>query len=168
MTDPLFGLRREPAILGPGAVHVPDWMSREQQEFLLRACLGWAAERPPRQIVLPGGGKMSVRTLSLGRHWTPYRYDDEVVPPLPAWLVRAARSGLEAAAAVDPRVTGRPGHGPAQKSWNTHCGSLLNARVRIVARLVLFGRSVARVRVQPKWETLDEMSARRSDTIAEW
>ena len=116
MTDPLFGLRREPAILGPGAVHVPDWMSREQQEFLLRACLGWAAERPPRQIVLPGGGKMSVRTLSLGRHWTPYRYDDdEVVPPLPAWLVRAARSGLEAAATVDPRVAGRPGPSPAYR-----------------------------------------------------
>lgn len=106
MTEPLFGVRREPAILGPGAVHVPDWLSREQQEFLLRACADWAAVCAPRSIVLPGGGRMSVRTFSLGRHWTPYRYDDDNadVPPIPEWLVRAARSALSAAAAVDPRV----------------------------------------------------------------
>ena len=106
MTEPLFGVDRAPTSLGPGAVHVPDWLSREQQEFLLRACLDWAAVRAPRSIVLPGGGRMSVRTFSLGRHWVPYRYDDEeVVPPVPEWLVRAARSGLDAAAAVDPAVT---------------------------------------------------------------
>lgn len=105
MTEPLFGVDREPTILGPGSVHVPDWLSREQQEFLLRACLDWAAVRAPRSIVLPGGGRMSVRTFSLGRHWVPYRYDDdEVVPPVPDWLVRAARNGLGAAAAVDPAV----------------------------------------------------------------
>ena len=106
MTEPLFGVDRAPTSLGRGAVHVPDWLSREQQEFLLRACLDWAAVRAPRSIVLPGGGRMSVRTFSLGRHWVPYRYDDEeVVPPVPEWLVRAARSGLDAAAAVDPAVT---------------------------------------------------------------
>ena len=110
MTEPLFGVRREPAILGPGAVHVPDWLSREQQEFLLRACAGWASVAAPRSIVLPGGGRMSVRTFSLGRHWSPYRYDDDTadVPPIPEWLVRAARSGLAAATVVDPRVAGPP------------------------------------------------------------
>ena len=109
MTEPLFGVRREPVILAPGAVHVPDWMSREQQEFLLRACADWAAVRAPRSIVLPGGGRMSVRTFSLGRHWSPYRYDDdEDTPPIPAWLLRAARSGLAAATAVDPRVAVTP------------------------------------------------------------
>ncbi len=113
MTEPLFGVHREPAILGPGAVHVPDWMSREQQKYLLRACMAWVTARPPRSIVLPGGGKMSVRTLSLGRHWAPYRYDDdEVVPPIPDWLLRAARAGLEAAAAVDPRVACPPEYTP--------------------------------------------------------
>ncbi|EYT64034.1 DNA repair protein [Dietzia sp. UCD-THP] len=107
MTDALFGIDRPPAILAPGAVHVPDWMDRAQQEFLLRACVDWASARPPRSIVLPGGGRMSVRTLCLGRHWTPYRYDDdEVVPPLPDWLVRAARAGLDAAAAVDASLVG--------------------------------------------------------------
>lgn len=103
MTDPLFALHREPTVLGPGAVHVPDWMDRRRQEYLLRACADWAAARPPRSVVLPGGGQMSVRTTYLGRHWSPYRYDDdEAVPPLPDWLMRAARSALETAAAVDP------------------------------------------------------------------
>lgn len=105
MTEPLFGIDRPPTILAPGAVHVPGWMDRAQQEYLLRACVDWAAAREPRSIVLPGGGRMSVRTLSLGRFWKPYEYDDdEVVPPLPDWLVRVARTGLEAAAAVDPLV----------------------------------------------------------------
>ncbi|TCW25712.1 alpha-ketoglutarate-dependent dioxygenase AlkB family protein [Dietzia cinnamea] len=104
MTEPLFGVHREPSLLGPGAVHVPDWMSREQQEYLLRACADWAAVAAPRSIVLPGGGRMSVRTFSLGRHWTPYRYDDdEDTPPIPDWLLRAARTALTSAAAVDPR-----------------------------------------------------------------
>ncbi|MCT1710515.1 alpha-ketoglutarate-dependent dioxygenase AlkB [Dietzia cinnamea] len=105
MTEPLFGVHREPSLLGPGAVHVPDWMSREQQEYLLRACADWAAVAAPRSIVLPGGGRMSVRTFSLGRHWSPYRYDDDDAdtPPIPDWLVRAARTALTSAAAVDPR-----------------------------------------------------------------
>lgn len=103
MTEPLFGVHREPSILGPGAVHIPDWMSREQQEYLLRACVGWAAACAPRSIELPGGGRMSVRTFSLGRHWSPYRYDDdEDTPPIPTWLLRAARSALTSAAAIDP------------------------------------------------------------------
>ena len=105
MTDPLFGIERRSAVLAPGAVHLPGWLDRAQQEFILRACVEWSAIRAPRGIVLPGGGRMSVRTLSLGRHWTPYRYDDdEPVPPLPDWLVRAARSALTAAAALDPQV----------------------------------------------------------------
>ncbi|MBM7229993.1 alpha-ketoglutarate-dependent dioxygenase AlkB [Dietzia cinnamea] len=105
MTEPLFGVHREPSLLGPGAVHVPDWMSREQQEYLLRACADWAAVAAPRSIVLTGGGRMSVRTFSLGRHWSPYRYDDDdaATPPIPDWLVRAARTALTSAAAVDPR-----------------------------------------------------------------
>lgn len=112
MTDALFPLDRPPAVLGPGAVHVPDWMDRRRQEFLLRACVDWTATRPPRTVTLPGGGRMSVRTTHLGRNWSPYRYDDdEEVTPLPDWLVRAARSALGEAAAVDPlvaTVNGRP------------------------------------------------------------
>ena len=117
MTEPLFGVRREPSVLAPGAVHVPDWLSREQQEYLLRACVDWSAAHAPRTIVLPGGGRMSVRTFSLGRHWSPYRYDDDnATPPIPDWLVRAARSALTSAAEIDPaaatRDSGAAGPGP--------------------------------------------------------
>lgn len=119
MTEPLFGVHRGPTILAPGAVHVPDWMSREQQEFLLRACADWAAVRAPRSIVLPGGGRMSVRTFSLGRDWSPYRYDDdEDTPPLPEWLLRAARSALAAAVAVDPRAAENASAICAPESYN--------------------------------------------------
>jgi alkylated DNA repair protein (DNA oxidative demethylase) len=119
VTQPLFGVHREPAVLGPGAVHIPDWLSRDQQEYLLRACVEWAAVRAPRSMVLPGGGRMSVRTLSLGRGYSPYRYDDdEAVPPIPGWLLRAARSALVSAAEVDPaaaaRDSGAPGPDPAE------------------------------------------------------
>lgn len=112
VTDELFALDRPPAVLGPGAVHVPDWMDRRRQEFLVRACVEWTAARPPRTPVLPGGGRMSVRTTHLGRNWSPYRYDDDETAasePLPDWLVRAARSALGEAAAVDPQVAAEHG-----------------------------------------------------------
>ena len=127
MTEPLFGVHREPAILGPGAVHVPDWLSRDQQEYLLRACVEWAAVRAPRTMVLPGGGRMSVRTFSLGRDYSPYRYDDdEGIPPIPGWLVRAARSALISAAEIDPTAaavdadeSGHRGVAPASPAAST-------------------------------------------------
>lgn len=106
MTDGLFHLEREPAVLAPGAVHVPDWLDRRQQEYLLRACREWTARVAPQRVALPGGGEMSVRTLSLGRRWSPYRYaDGPDVPPIPEWLGRAARSAVATATAIDPRVT---------------------------------------------------------------
>lgn len=107
MTEPLFGVDRSPRVLAPGAVHVPGWMDRRRQEFLLRACADWAARCTPRTVTLPGGGRMTVRTLELGRRWEPYRYlDDAGVPPVPDWLVRAGREALAAAASVDPLVLG--------------------------------------------------------------
>ena len=105
MTDPLFELRREPAVLAAGAVHLPDWLDRGRQEFLLRACAGWVRRAGAHPVTLPGGGRMSVRTAWLGRRWEPYRYLDSTdVEPLPDWLVRAGRQAVAAAAAVDERV----------------------------------------------------------------
>ncbi|MDI2130001.1 alpha-ketoglutarate-dependent dioxygenase AlkB family protein [Yinghuangia seranimata] len=81
--------RREVA---PGAVHVPGWLDAAAQARLLEACRAWA--RPPaglRTVVLPGGGVMSVRMVSLGWTWRPYHYvrtteDGEPVKPFPGWL----------------------------------------------------------------------------------
>lgn len=109
-------LRREVA---PGAVHVPDWLSVDQQRHLVEAWRGWA--RPPapaHHTRLPRGGVMSVETVCLGWHWLPYRYsrtvedgDGAPATPFPGWLGdlarRAVADALEdhrAAAAYEPDV----------------------------------------------------------------
>ena len=58
--------------LAPGAVHVPGWLTLEQQRELVDACRGWAKRM--RHTKLPSGGVMSVQTVCLGWHWLPYRY----------------------------------------------------------------------------------------------
>jgi DNA oxidative demethylase len=107
--------RRE---LAPGAVHVPDWLSAQQQRRLVAACREWAAPPAGLQATrLPSGGVMSVRTVCLGWHWYPYGYrravDDAGTPvkPFPDWLAELGRSALadaggdrDAAAAYQPDV----------------------------------------------------------------
>lgn len=104
--DGLFG--RERRVLGPGALHVPDWLSPRAQRGLVEACRTWVRESPGlRTVTLPGGGVMSVRSVCLGWHWIPYRYsrtrDDQdglPVPPVPGWLADLGRAAL--------RDTGHP------------------------------------------------------------
>jgi alkylated DNA repair protein (DNA oxidative demethylase) len=102
--------RREVA---PGAIHVPGWLSLEQQRHLVEACRSWAAGPVAmRHTRLPSGGVMSVQTVCLGWHWLPYRYSrtaDDVdggrVAPLPEWLAelgrRAVLDAYDDAAAAD-------------------------------------------------------------------
>jgi alkylated DNA repair protein (DNA oxidative demethylase) len=94
---------RPRAEVAPGAVHVPGWLGPGEQRRLLDVCREWA--RPPagmRHTRLPGGGVMSVRTVCLGWHWLPYRYqrtadDGAPVKPFPAWLAGlGARAVTEA------------------------------------------------------------------------
>jgi alkylated DNA repair protein (DNA oxidative demethylase) len=95
---------RELVEVAPGAVHVPDWLTGEQQRRLVDAWRDWAAggERLGMQrTVLPSGGRMSVQTVCLGWHWEPYRYvraaDGTPVADFPEWLGRLARDGVAAA-----------------------------------------------------------------------
>ncbi len=93
---------RPRAEIAPGAVHVPGWLSRDEQRRLVAACREWA--RPPagmRATRLPSGGVMSVRTVCLGWHWVPYRYsrtaddvDGAPVKPFPGWLAALGRRAL--------------------------------------------------------------------------
>ncbi|GGT13222.1 alkylated DNA repair protein [Streptomyces kurssanovii] len=93
---------RDRAVVAPGAVHVPGWLSAGRQRELVDACRGWARGPVPlRHTVLPGGGVMSVRTVCVGWHWQPYRYSrtaDDVngapVAPFPGWLVELGREAL--------------------------------------------------------------------------
>jgi DNA oxidative demethylase len=95
---------RELVEIAPGAVHVPDWLTDDQQRRLVEGWRGWApgGERlGMRHTVLPSGGRMSVQTVCLGWHWEPYRYVREAagtpVAELPEWLGRLARDGVAAA-----------------------------------------------------------------------
>lgn len=93
---------RERAVVAPGAVHVPGWLSVERQRELVHACRAWARGPVPiRHTVLPGGGVMSVQTVCVGWHWQPYRYTrtaDDVngarVAEFPYCLVELGRSAL--------------------------------------------------------------------------
>ena len=105
--DQLFSTgRRE---IAPGAVHVPGWLTVEQQRRLVDVCRQWArGPVPMRTPVLSGGQRMSVRMVSLGWHWQPYRYtrtaDDAGggrVRDLPEWLADLGRSAV-AEAYQDP------------------------------------------------------------------
>jgi DNA oxidative demethylase len=93
---------RPRAEIAPGAVHVPGWLSGDEQRRLVDACREWA--RPPagmRATRLPSGGVMSVQTVCLGWHWVPYRYsrtaddvDGAPVKSLPGWLADLGRRAV--------------------------------------------------------------------------
>ncbi|KQV20012.1 MULTISPECIES: alpha-ketoglutarate-dependent dioxygenase AlkB [unclassified Kitasatospora] len=112
---------RERADPAPGVVHLPDWLSLAEQRELVAACREWA--RPPagmRTVRMPNGGEMSVRSLSLGWHWYPYRYvrtvedgDGSPVKPFPPVLGELARRALADAYGPEPTgIAGTTGYRP--------------------------------------------------------
>jgi alkylated DNA repair protein (DNA oxidative demethylase) len=110
----LFDLDRPPRVVAPGAVHLPGWLSLEQQRRLVVAFHDWSRGPVPiRAAALPGGHRMSVETVCLGWHWQPYRYTrtaDDVngaaVLPFPGWLADLGREVL-AEAYQDPAAAAR-------------------------------------------------------------
>ncbi|MGW5735003.1 MULTISPECIES: alpha-ketoglutarate-dependent dioxygenase AlkB family protein [Streptomyces] len=96
---------RPPREIAPGAVHVPQWLTLEQQRELVTACRAWATGPVPmRHTTLPRGGVMSVQTVCLGWHWQPYRYtrtagdvNGRPVAAFPDWMVELGRRALIAA-----------------------------------------------------------------------
>jgi DNA oxidative demethylase len=104
-------LPRPATEIAPGAVHLPRWLSLDEQRRLVLACREWA--QPPagmRTIRLANGSAMSVRTVCLGWHWYPYRYsrtvddgDGSWVKPFPDWLADLGRRAV-AEAYADPQA----------------------------------------------------------------
>ncbi|MFC4904668.1 DNA repair protein [Kocuria sp. CNJ-770] len=114
MTDPstpfgvpeLFELPRERAEIAPGAVHVPGWLDLARQRELVLRCREWATGPVPlRHAVLPGGGRMSVRSTTLGWDWAPYRYlrtgEHKRAPDMPGWLAELGRRAVAEACGED-------------------------------------------------------------------
>ena len=91
-----------PRVITPGAVHVPGWLSLEQQRWIVQRFRDWThGPVPLRAATLPGGHQMSVRTVCLGWHWQPYRYTREAtdvngrpVLEFPEWMVRLGRKAV--------------------------------------------------------------------------
>jgi DNA oxidative demethylase len=102
--------------VAPGAVHVPGWLSTEQQMSLVSACRDWAqAPVPIRHTRLPNGGTMSAQTVCVGWHWLPYRYSrtaDDVngaqVAEFPVWLRDLGRRAVAAAYTSEAAVEYNP------------------------------------------------------------
>jgi len=108
---PEFGERGREEV-APGATFVPDWLTLEQQAWLVDRFREWARGPVPIRAAKVRGHEMSVRTVCLGWHWRPYAYTREAtdvngarVLPFPDWMVRLGRKALTAtghdAATVD-------------------------------------------------------------------
>ena len=80
--------------LGPGAFHLPHYLSIERQAALLAQCRALADGDVPAYVpVVRGGGRMHVRMLCLGRRWNAKTYQYEAA--------RADFDGLAAPALPD-------------------------------------------------------------------
>ena len=120
----LFG--RDRAEIAPGAVHVPDWLTLDQQRELVEACRdGARGPAPMRHTKLPNGGVMSVQTVCLGWHWLPYRYsrtaddvDGGAVTPFPVWLGELGRKAV-----ADAYGKGSAAYRPDAALINYYAGS---------------------------------------------
>ena len=106
-------LPRSRSEIAAGAVHVPDWLTMDQQKMLVEACREWAAAPAPMRHTRLANGVMSVQTVCLGWHWLPYRYsrtaddvDGAPVKPFPDWLRDLVRAGV-LAAYDDPEMAAR-------------------------------------------------------------
>ncbi|KHL02903.1 alpha-ketoglutarate-dependent dioxygenase AlkB family protein [Sinomonas humi] len=94
----LFGddlLDRPRREVAPGAVHLPGWLSIEQQAWIAERFREWTAGPVPLRGAKIRGHEMSVKTVCLGWHWQPYKYTREAtdvngrrVLPFPDWMVR--------------------------------------------------------------------------------
>src|SRR3954453_21682310 len=104
MTLPLLPCERQE--VAPGAVHIPAWLTLEEQMALVAVCRAWAVGPAPMRHTRLSTGVMSVQTVCLGWHWLPYRYsrtaddaDGAPVAPFPDWLREPRPPRVVAAAA---------------------------------------------------------------------
>lgn len=107
----LFGddlLERPRREVAPGAVHVPGWLTLEQQAWIVDRFREWTAGPVPLRGAKIRGHEMSVKTVCLGWHWQPYKYTREAtdvngqrVLPFPDWMLGVGRQAVAEAYGLD-------------------------------------------------------------------
>jgi alkylated DNA repair protein (DNA oxidative demethylase) len=105
-----------PALLAPGAVHLPGWLDPGLRLELVEWSRTWSeASGGPRSPRMRNGSVMSVGMVALGWHWYPYRYsrtrddgDGGRAVPFPTRLGELSRRALGDAVAVDPSLSAGP------------------------------------------------------------
>lgn len=101
----LFQVEREAREVAPGAVHVPDWLSLDEQKELVASARQWCrGSASLRHHRLPGGGVMSVKSTVLGDRWglpVSHQADESQSSPLPELLKALGLSGVSRAYGVD-------------------------------------------------------------------
>lgn len=87
--------------VAPGATLVPDWLTLEQQAWIVGQFHKWTHGPVPIRAAKVREHEMSVKTVCLGWHWRPYTYTREAtdvngarVLPFPDWMVRLGRRAL--------------------------------------------------------------------------
>ena len=98
---------RHPRIVAPGAVWLPGFLSDRAQSWILARCAEWQSGPVPPHATTIAGHPMSVRTIGLGWHWRPGRYDRRAVDvngaevvAFPEWMTRLGRQVLQSATEV--------------------------------------------------------------------
>ena len=100
------------AEIAPGASHLPQFLSIDEQRTLVGQCQALLDGPVPGYVpIVRGGGKMRVRMLCLGRHWNgkTYRYeptrtdyDNLPAPPMPdGFRQLASRAATTAGMSID-------------------------------------------------------------------
>ncbi len=105
---------RRPRVIRPGAVWLPGFLDEAAQSWLLRQFEVWQSGPVPAHSTVIAGHPMSVKTIGLGWHWRPGRYDREAVDvnrervlPFPEWMTRLGRTVISATAEVVSREDAR-------------------------------------------------------------
>lgn len=105
--DSLFAdesLERQPMVIAPGAVWLPNFLDADAQSWIIDRYWEWQDGPVPAHSTVIAGHPMSVKTIGLGWHWRPGRYDreakdvnNETVLPFPEWMTRLGRQIITSA-----------------------------------------------------------------------
>lgn len=109
----LFGhdlIERPRREIAPGAIHLPGWLTLEQQRWIVARFTEWSTGPVPIRAASVRGHVMSVKTVCLGWHWRPNQYTRNAadvngnrVLDFPQWMVGLGRKALTEATG-DPRA----------------------------------------------------------------